>query len=217
MTSPLLGEGKTTTVANLAVTLAQTGKRVIALSCDLRKPKLHRFFDLKNDIGVTSILTGQAALAEAAQRCSVDTLRIVASGPVPPNPAELLDSREMDLLLEELRLYCDYVVIDTPPVLAVADALILATRSDGVLVVADASRTTRSSVAFVREQVEQVGGKIVGGILNNLDARRARNYPSYHHYYYSYRYQPERETIGPDGGERKPADVTPRDPQEIWR
>jgi capsular exopolysaccharide synthesis family protein len=216
VTSPLLGEGKTTTTANLAVTLAQTGKRVVAVSCDLRKPRLHRFFDLKNDIGVTSILTGQAHLKEAAQRCSFDTLRIIASGPMPPNPAELLDSADIDLLLEELRRWCDYVVIDTPPALAVADALILAGRCDGVLVVADASNTTRSSVGFVREQVEQVGGKIVGGILNNLDARRAKTYPSYHHYY-SYRYHPEEEAASPNGGIRRRTADTSSHAEDMWR
>jgi capsular exopolysaccharide synthesis family protein len=216
VTSPLLGEGKTTTTANLAVTLAQTGKRVVAVSCDLRKPRLHRFFDLKNDVGVTSILAGQADLKESAQRSSFDTLRVIASGPMPPNPAELLDSADIDLLLEELRRWCDYVVIDTPPALAVADALILAARCDGVLVVADASNTTGSSVGFVREQVEQVGGKIVGGILNNLDARRAKNYPSYH-YYYSYGYRPEQNAASPNGGIRRRAADTSSHAEDMWR
>jgi Mrp family chromosome partitioning ATPase len=98
----------------------------------------------------------------------------------------------------------------------VADALILAARCDGVLVVADASNTTRSSVGFVREQVEQVGGKIVGGILNNLDARRAKNYASYHHYYYSYRYQPEREAASPNGDILKRAADTSSH-TDMWR
>ncbi len=90
-------------MANLAVALAQTGKRVIAVSCDLRKPRLHRFFDLPNDVGLTSILTGEATLKDAVQRCEVPTLRVLSSGPVPPNPADLLGSDEMQALLDELR------------------------------------------------------------------------------------------------------------------
>ena len=146
VTSPHAGEGKTTTVANLATTLALTGKRVMALSADLRKPRLHRFFGLDNEKGLSSVLAGQAQLADVARRVEgLDSLRIVTSGPVPPNPAELLSSDEMELLLRHLRSTADYVVIDTPPALVVTDAMIVAPRVDGVVVVVDSDVTTGRS------------------------------------------------------------------------
>lgn len=199
VTSPSLGEGKTTTVANLAVALAQTGKRVIAVSCDLRKPRLHRFFDLDNSNGVTTTLVGETALHLAIQRPGLDSLRVLASGPVPPNPAELLASEEMDALLDSLRASADFVIIDTPPLLAVADALVLAPKSDGVLVVVDAGTTTRGAVAHSREQLEQVGANIVGGVLNDYDPQRGKYYPNYYGYDHSYRYKDDRSVEPPSG------------------
>jgi receptor protein-tyrosine kinase len=189
VTSPAVGEGKTTTAANIGVTMAQAGKRVIVVSCDLRKPRLHRFFGLRNSIGVTSILSGQLSLVEATQRPGIDNLRVLTSGPVPPNPAELLGSEEMDALLEELRASADFVVIDTPPVLAVADALVVAPRTDGVLIVADVQATARGAVAHVREQLEQVGSNIVGAVFNNFDPSAARYRPYRYRYSYTYRYE----------------------------
>lgn len=190
VTSATLGEGKTTTAANLGVTLAQTGKRVIIVSCDLRKPRLHRFFGLTNDIGVTNILRGEATLAQAAQRPDgIDSLRMLASGPVPSNPAELLGSEEMDSLLGELRLFADVVLIDTPPILAVSDSLILGPRSDGVIIVADAHNSSRGAVEHTREQLDQVGAGIVGCVFNNFDPSQAKYYPyDKRYYYYSYTY-----------------------------
>ena len=125
--SPGLGEGKTTTTANLAFSLATAGRRVVAVSCDLRKPKLFRVFGLTNDQGLTDVLTGGVSVGTAAQRVpGVPTLRVIASGPVPSNPSELLGSDEMRSLLVGLRGVADFVVLDTAPVLAVSDALILA-------------------------------------------------------------------------------------------
>jgi len=186
VTSGSLGEGKTTTASNLAVTLAQTGKRVIVVSCDLRKPRLHRFFGLTNDLGVTSILSGATTLAQAAQRPEgIETLRVLASGPVPTNPAELLGSARMDALLDELRLFADLVIIDTPPILAVSDTLILAPKSDGVIVVADAHRSSKGATEHTREQLEQVGCNIIGCVFNNFDPSQAKYYPYDKRYYYS--------------------------------
>jgi polysaccharide biosynthesis transport protein len=177
VTSPLLGEGKTTTASNLAVVFAQTRLRVVVVSCDLRKPRLHRFFGVRGDPGVTSVLSGRAPLTEVLHKPTrLETLRVLASGPVPENPAELLASWEMDELLRQLREASDFVILDTPPLLPVADALILAPKSDGVLVVADAGSTTREALRHAREQLDHVGANVVGGILNNLDPATARGY-----------------------------------------
>ena len=185
VTSPAAGEGKTVTVANLAATLAQTGKRVIAVSCDLRKPRLHHFFGLSNKEGVTSVLAGSSSLPQAAQKpAGFDTLRILASGPTPPNPAELLGSAAMDALVVDLRAYADFVIIDTPPVLAVSDALILSSKSDAVLVVADAESTPRTTITHTREQLTQMGANLIGCILNNFDPTQMRYYPYTGSYYY---------------------------------
>ena len=186
ITGPGQNEGKTTTTVNLAVSLAQSGKRVIAVSCDLRKPRLHRFFGVDNAIGLTSFLRGQASLEQAMLQTEIKGLQIITSGPVPSNPAELLGSDRMDGLLAVLRERADFVLMDTTPALAVADALALAPKSDGVIIVADAAQTTRAAVSRLRQQFEGVGATIIGGILNNMDPAHAKRYPGYSHYYYSY-------------------------------
>jgi capsular exopolysaccharide synthesis family protein len=210
--SPSMGEGKTTTTANLAVALAHSGKRVIAVSCDLRKPRLHRFFDLKNDSGITSILTDGLSVPQVAQRVpGLDTLRVIASGPVPHNPAELLGSEEMEQLLQDLRSYADFVLIDTAPVLVVSDALAVAQKTDGVVLVVDASTTMRGAVRATREQLELVGANIVGAVFNDFDPARAKMYHgSYRYHYYSSRQYQETDK------ESRVLRRTPIDPKEIW-
>ena len=179
------GDGKTSTTANLAVTLAQSGKRVVAISCDLRKPRLHAFFGLQDAPGLAEFLAGRASLGEVARRAEPRSLRVIATGTIPTDPAELLGSEAMSSLLRDLREVADFVLLDTPPVLAVSDALILASMADGVVVVADAGSTTRPALALTRQQLEQVGSRIVGGIYNNFDPSKARfpNYTSYRGYY----------------------------------
>jgi succinoglycan biosynthesis transport protein ExoP len=188
VTSPMLGDGKTTVSANLAVALAKSGKRVIAISCDLHRPRLHRFFELDNAVGLTSVLTGQASVGDAVRRVGSDTLGVLPSGPTAASPTELLGSDEMERLLVELKRTADFVILDTPPLGAVGDALILAPKTDGVLLVADATSTARGAVTFARSQIEQVGGKIVGGIYHKFDPARARTYHPYYQHYYSGRY-----------------------------
>jgi capsular exopolysaccharide synthesis family protein len=215
LTSPSLGEGKTTTTADLAVTLANAGKRVIAVSCDLRKPRLHEFFGLGNEPGLSELLRGEAELLDVTQRTSVDTLRVISSGGVPHNPSELLASDAMARFLDSLRRYADFVLLDTPPVLAVSDALILAPKSDGVIIIVDAGHTSRSAVAHTREQLEQVGATILGGVLNNLDPSRAKSYPSYVRDYYGYGYaSPDGKAVPSGNGARSERNATP---EELWR
>ena len=196
-----LGEGKTTTTANIAVILAQTGKRVIALSCDLRKPRLHDFFGLGNEPGLVELLRGEAALSEVAQRTDTDAMRVIASGRVPQNPAELLGSDQTAKLLKNLREVADFIVLDTPPVLAVSDALMIARLADGVLVVADAASTTRSALAQTREQLEQLGSRIIGGIYNDFDPSKSRTY--YSKYYRSYYAHEKPSRTGPSEAETR--------------
>ncbi|MBA3738292.1 MAG: polysaccharide biosynthesis tyrosine autokinase [Actinobacteria bacterium] len=209
--SPAADEGKTTTAANLAVSLAHAGKRVIVVSCDLRKPRLHRCFGIPNDPGLTSVLSGMN-LMDAIQKPKLDNLRVLASGPTPPNPAELIGSDAMERMLETLQMFADFVILDTPPLLAVSDGVSLASRCDGVLMVADARTTARGALAHAREQLEQVGAKLIGGVLNNFDPSRARYYSHYHgSYYASYRPKDDREEPPP-----RAEDPKDWDPAQMW-
>jgi succinoglycan biosynthesis transport protein ExoP len=225
VTSAYLGEGKSATTANLAVTLAQTGKRVVAMSCDLRKPRLHRFFGITNEPGLADLLVGWASVEQVAVRSEPSSLRVLASGSIPPNPAELLGSEQMAKLLDALREITDYIVIDTPPVLAVYDALILARLADGVIVVADAATTTRGALVQTREQLEQIGSRIIGAIYNNFDPSKSKSYSSgYYHGYYA-RHEPstngrseaERSASG-NGDLRKPVadEASERSGDDRW-
>jgi polysaccharide biosynthesis transport protein len=186
ITSPAAGEGKTTTAANLALVLADAGKRVVLVSADLRKPRIHRFFALPNDVGLSSVLAEEIQPWEAILDPGVENLRVLLSGPVPSRPAELLQSDQMSEILTGLREVADYVIIDTAPMLLVADALALAPLVDGVLFVADSEHTSRSAVAHAREQLEQVGVVVLGSVLNNFDPAKAKAYRQYG-YYGSYR------------------------------
>jgi succinoglycan biosynthesis transport protein ExoP len=180
LTGPGEGDGKTTTAANLAVALAQAGKRTVAVSADLRKPRLHRFFGLQSSEGLTEVLQGKVSLQDAIQPSTLPNLKVLPSGSIPPNPAELLASDAMDDVLETLRSVADFVLIDTPPCLVVADALELAPKSDGILVVVDGSKTTRQAAIHLRHQLERVGGFIIGGVLNNLDPKHEAPYGRYY-------------------------------------
>ncbi len=184
--SAAAGEGKTTTAANLAVVLADAGKRVVLLSCDLRKPRIHEFFDLGNDVGVSNVLAGEITPRDALRNPGRDNLLLMASGPVPGAPAELLQSEQMGELIDDLRDASDFVVIDTAPVLLVADALALAPLVDGVLFVADAQNTSRAAVTQARDQLEQLGARVIGAVLNNVDPNKARAYSKHYGYYSGY-------------------------------
>jgi capsular exopolysaccharide synthesis family protein len=185
--SPTAGEGKTTTAANLAVVLADAGKRVILVSTDLRKPRVQRFFEVSNEVGLSNVLAGEVKPWEALQDPGRENLRLLTSGPVPTAPAELLQSEQMGELVEELREVADFVILDTAPVLLVADALALAPLVDGVLVVVDAETTSRGAVTSARDQLEQLGAPVLGAVLNNFDPSKAKAYSSYYGYYGGFR------------------------------
>jgi capsular exopolysaccharide synthesis family protein len=204
VTSPGPGAGTTTVVANLAVTLTQTGKRVMAVSCDLRSPRLHSFFGLGNAVGLTTVLSGDASTEEAAQRVpGVNGLRVIASGPIQPNSAEMLASEKMGALVAQLRNVADFVVIDTPPLLPVSDALVLVPWSDGVLVVADTTSTTSTAALEGREQLEQVESKVVGCVMNNFNPAMASRSADRYREHGDWRGNPKLQSQADDG---RPAD-----------
>jgi capsular exopolysaccharide synthesis family protein len=166
--------------------LASTGKRVVVLDCDLRRPRVHKFFGLDNDSGFTNVLVGDIPMSAAVQKVrGQPDLFVVTSGPTPPNPAELLSSRRTEELLTALKATADIVLVDSPPVLPVTDASVLSRLADGVLVIAAAGLTTRDNLRRAIETLEQVDAPVVGMVLNST--RRRRGYDGYHyHYAYSY-------------------------------
>jgi receptor protein-tyrosine kinase len=174
--SPAPAEGKSATAANVALALAQTDKRVLAISADLRQPNLHRFFRSPNDIGLADVLLGEASLDEAMQMVSPN-LWLLASGRPSVRPAELLQSHAMPELRRREREHFDFLIVDCPPVLGLADTLAIAPFVDGVLLVARAERSKRGAVIHAVDQLEQVGAKLVGGVLNDVAlSRRASAY-----------------------------------------
>jgi capsular exopolysaccharide synthesis family protein len=205
ITGPGQGEGKTTTTGNLAVSLAQIGKRVVMISCDLRKPRLHRFFGLQNEVGLADVLMGLIDVPGALFKTQVPGLLLMPSGHTPHNPAELLASDAMDSLIDELSKVADYVILDTAPALVVADALGLAPKVDGVIVVAEAQKSHRSSLEYMAAQLQRSGGQLIGGILNNLDPSISKKYGSYGKYYKNYYPGAERYKLANDRGHGKQA------------
>lgn len=184
VTSAGPGEGKTTTAANLAVTLAQAGRRVILLDTDLRRPTIHKIFGLSNDIGLSSLFLGDAPSLEGVlQPTAIEGLNVITSGPIPPNPAEVLDSKQMNSILESLRAQADMLILDSPPVLAVADASILGSRCSGAVLVIDSGRTRSDVCRRAVETLNKTNVKVYGVVLNRLAQRRAAGY--YYYYYYS--------------------------------
>jgi len=184
ITSAGPAEGKTTTAANLAVAVAQSGRRVILLDCDLRRPTIDKCFGLTNNEGLSSLfLNDTTTLESVMQPTKLDTLQVITSGPIPPNPAELLDSNRMRRILDTLRSQADLLIIDSPPVLAVADASILGARCSGALLVIDAGRTRSDVARRAVETLNKIGTKVLGVVLNRINARRAAG--DYYYYYYA--------------------------------
>ncbi len=177
VTSAQASEGKTTTLANLAVTFARVGQRVIVLCCDLRRPRIHHFFGLSNSVGFTSVLLGDARASEVIQPVRGDLpLGLVASGPLAPNPAELLASKRAVSVIEELDSQCDLLIIDSPPVLPVTDAQVISGLVDGVLLVGSAGSSTKRAVRRAVELLHQVDAPLIGAILNNMQGKHESAY-----------------------------------------
>lgn len=177
-TSTAPDEGKSTTLANLAVTIAQAEQRVILVDCDLRRPSLHTMFGLTNESGLTNMILAAEDAPVPLQETSVPGLSLLASGPLPPRPADILGSRRMEQAIARLRDMADIVLFDTPPVIAVTDAAVLATRVDGVLLVFQAGRTSRERARRSRELLEKVKANVVGVVLNGAELEQGYGYYS---------------------------------------
>lgn len=185
VTSPMAAEGKTTTLANLAVTLARSGNRVICVDCDLRRPRLHTFFGLTPTTGFTSVLLGDQPLSASLQQVTVaggGSLRVLAAGPLPPNPAELLGTARVSELLAAVGADADIVLIDAPPLLPITDAVVLSSRVDGVVVVATAQVTSRRHLTRAIELLDQAGAETVGIVFNGVSTEEGYGYSYYHRY-----------------------------------
>jgi succinoglycan biosynthesis transport protein ExoP len=200
ITSPLSSEGKTTTAANLAVTMAKGGRTVIVAGLDLRRSRLHRFFGLSNAVGFTSVLVGEATLAEALQPVPMqDGLWLLDAGPIPPNPAELLASGAAAELIEQLTTMADIVIFDTPPVLPVTDAAIVAARVDAVVMVAAAERTNRRDASRAVELLGRVDASLVGVVVNGIPQGES---PGYYYRGSGYATYASKEAVQPEDAER---------------
>jgi capsular exopolysaccharide synthesis family protein len=180
-------EGKTTASTNLAIALANSGKKVLLVDSDLRKPRIHKTFGVDGGRGLTNCLVGQNSLQECVVQTEIENLSIMPSGPIPPNPAELLGSRKMKELISELKKAYDTVIFDSPPVVVVTDAAVLAAECDGAIQVIWAGHTSRKLVELGKEKVEAIGARITGVILNNVRSSHSGYYYYYprHHKYYS--------------------------------
>ena len=178
VTSSEPGEGKSTTAGNLAISLAQGEKKVLLIDCDLRKPSLHKKFKVSNVVGLSDVLIGMETLEEAGNRYKKN-LMVLTSGKVPPNPPEMLGSKAMATLLEELRDEFDYIILDTPPVQLVTDSQILATKADGTILVIKAEATKKEAVQASINLLKKVNAHIIGTVLNGVDNKKNK----YNYYY----------------------------------
>ena len=184
------GEGKTITTTNLAITMAQSGSRVIILDCDMRRPKVHKIFGISREIGLSNILVGGCKVEEAIVHTQIPNLDVIPCGPIPPNPSEILGSERMANLLDRLRENRTQIIIDSPPITAVTDAVVLAKIADGLVMVISAGETPREIIQNGLRQLQSVNAHVLGAVLNGVEMGRDSTY--YYQYYYYY-YGEERE------------------------
>jgi succinoglycan biosynthesis transport protein ExoP len=188
VTSALPGEGKTVSVANLAVTLAQSGKTVLVVDADLRRPRQHRLFKVKNTFGLTTYLTDSVPIKDVVKSTEIPNLFLVNAGPIPPNPAELLGSEKMTRFIKMMAEECDYMLFDLPPMLEISDALVLGAKVDGVVLVVWGDKTSREALRKAREKLDMLKVRTLGVIINNVTLPHHGGYyykDYYHHYHRS--------------------------------
>lgn len=190
LTSPCPNEGKTVTTLNLGIALAQGGKRVLVIDADLRKGRCHQLLHRHNVCGLANVLTGSIDVKNAIQETAIKGFSLLPRGALPPNPADLLMSQRMRDILNELRTLFDFIVVDSPPIIAVSDAAVLSAISDGVVLVFNGEKTTTPSARRSLEHLDKVGARILGVILNGIDIRDPE-YVDYRSYYPTYAYADE--------------------------
>ena len=169
VTSANPGDGKTLLAANLAISIAQSGRKVLLLDGDLRRPRVHQLFGVNVEVGVSSVVSGQVDPPEAVQQTAVENLSVVACGPLPVNPAELLTAPEFEQCLQYYREQFDFVIVDCPPLLAVADPCIIAPLVDGVILTVRIARDRRTQVLRSKELLEGVNANVLGVVVNGAD------------------------------------------------
>jgi polysaccharide biosynthesis transport protein len=177
-------EGKTITTVNLAVTMAQADSKIVILDCDMRRANVHKVFGTPNDHGISNLLVGNSTMREAIHHTRIPNLDVIPCGPIPPNPSELLGSTRMKTLLNSLRKHYAHILIDSPPSIAVTDAVVLSKSVDGVILVVRAGYTAKEIIKSGIAQFGAVGTHILGAVLNGVDMSRDRYHYQYYHYYY---------------------------------
>lgn len=180
-TSATAGEGKTTSLCNVAATLVDSGKRVIILDCDLRKPRIHKFFNVSNAKGLSELLMEKGSVEGYLLETEVKGLQVLTAGAIPSNPSELLSSERFKTVIETLKEKCDYLFVDTPPVLPVTDALILSSVIERVVLVCSAKGVERAHAIKAKENLESVEANVLGVILNKVPVER-KQYQNYYYY-----------------------------------
>jgi len=185
VTSAEPSEGKSTVSSNLAVVWAKQNEKVLLIDADLRRPTAHRTFNLLNAAGLSSYLSNNAVYEEIIQETEVPNLSVISSGPIPPNPAELLNSRHINTLIERLEDEYDIIIFDAPPINTVTDAQLLASKADGVILVVPQGIAEKGSVTHAVEQLNKVHAKVLGTVMNRFKADKA---PGYYGGYYGGNY-----------------------------
>ncbi|MFS0988777.1 CpsD/CapB family tyrosine-protein kinase [Enterococcus casseliflavus] len=180
VTSSGPGEGKSTTSANLAVVFAKSGQRVLLVDADMRKPTVYKTFSLNNASGLSTVLSTSTSVLEAAQKTVIDNLSVLTSGPKPPNPSELLGSARMNQVMEEAKNLYDVVIFDMPPVVAVTDAQIMASKADGTILVVRENVARKESLTKARDLLNMVQARIIGVVYNGAEHSKDSGY----YYYY---------------------------------
>lgn len=180
VTSSQSGDGKTTTASNLAIVMAQQGKKILLVDADMRKPSLHMIYHLQNRIGLSNILSGQSKLEKCVRKTDIQRLDLLTSGPIPPNPSELLGFEEMEYLIEDAKQRYDLVIFDTPPLLVVSDAQILLNLCEGSLLVLKSGNTSKHDARKSKVLMENAEAKFLGVSLNQNKEKKNKN-----SYYYT--------------------------------
>ena len=180
-------EGKTTTAINIAIVMAQAGEKTLLIDADLRKPRVGKTFDIHEKEGLTELLAGDKSIDEVVHKTDIDNLTVMVCGAIPPNPSELLGSKKMDKLIKDLEEKYDRIIIDTAPVLAVTDSVVLSSKVDGTIVVIKAGDTNRNAVLKTKEILQSVhASNLIGVVLNMVDTAKNGSQYYYYHYYGKY-------------------------------